>query len=417
MIHSRDVKFNELECGVEKESSADTPAEERPQVVIESGSPVDDSSRGEVEEQGVNSERSHTEPEERTEQTVRRSQRESRRPDYYGVWVNTASAVSEPNTVEGALSCSKKENWKEAMEAEFQSLQANEVWELVPPPKDRKVISSKWVFKCKMGEHGHVERYKARLVAQGYSQRPGIDYEETFSPVVRFESVCSVIALAVCGDMKLHQMDVKTAFLNGELSEEVFMSQPEGFVEKGKENFVCRLKKSIYGLKQSPCCWNTALDDHLKKMKFVQTKGDPCIYVSKDGAETVIIAVYVDDILIAGKTDKRIAEVKAAIANRFAVKDMGDLHYFLGVKVVQDLKAGTIWLGQPAYSENIIQQFNMQDAKTCKTPVNASLKLTKANEESTYVDQELYQSALSWEVTLPIHPNKARHCLCREYCC
>ena len=393
VIHSRDVKFNELVCGVEKESSADTPAE-KPRVVIESRSSIDDSSNEEVEEQRVNSEESDTEPEERTESTVRRSQRETKKPDYYGIWINNASDVSEPNTVEEALRCSQKENWKEAMGAEFQSLQANQVWDLVPPPKDRKVISSKWVFKCKVGENGLFERYKARLVAQGYSQRPGIDYEETFSPVVCFESVHSVIALAACGNMKLHQMDVKTAFLNGELSEEVFMSQPEGFVEKGKESFVCRLKKSIYGLKQSPRCWNTALDAHLKKMKFVQTKGDPCLYVSTDRAETVIIAVYVDDILIAGKTDKRIVEVKAAIAAHFEVKDMGDLHYFLGVKVVQDLKAGTIWLGQPAYSENIIQQFNMQNAKTCRTPVNASLKLIKANEESTYVDQELYQSAV-----------------------
>ena len=157
-------------------------------------------------------------------------------------------------------------------------------------------------------------------MAQGYTQRPGIDYEETFSPVVCFESVCSVIALAVHKDIKLHQMDVKTAFLNGELSEEVFMKQPEGFVKEGEKDLVCRLKKSIYGLKQSPCCWNTALDSHLKKIKFVQTKADPCIYVFKDKTETVIIAVYVD-ILIAGTSNKKIAEVKAAIANRFEVKE------------------------------------------------------------------------------------------------
>ena len=139
--------------------------------------------------------------------------------------------------------------------------------------------------------------------------------------MVRFESVRSVIALAVHGNMKLHQMDVKTAFLNGELHEEVFIRQPEGFIEKDKENLVCRLKKSIYGLKQSPRCWNIAIDDHLKKMKFVQTEGDPCLYVSRDDAERVFIAVYVDDILIAAKTDKRIDEVKAAIASRFKVKD------------------------------------------------------------------------------------------------
>ena len=127
---------------------------------------------------------------------------------------------------------------------------------------------------------------------------------------------------------------MKTAFLNGELCEEVFIRQPEGFIVEGKENFVCRLKNSIYGLKQSPRCWNIAIDDYLKKVKFVQTEGDPCLYVSRDQGETVVIAVYVDDILIAAKTDKRIAEIKAAIANHFEVKDMGELHYFLGVKIV-----------------------------------------------------------------------------------
>ena len=403
VIHSRDVRFNESTCGVEKESMTDASVED-PQVEIdatsdESQSSADDLSEEKIKKHGANDEESTeencSEPEGgRTEPTVRRSQRETRRPNFYGELVNTARTVSEPTTVEEAMSCSENKNWQEAMEAEFQSLSTNQVWDLVTPPKDCKVINSKWVFKCKLGQHGQVERYKARLVAQGYSQRPGIDYEETFAPVVRFESVRSMIALAVHGNMKLHQMDVKTAFLNGELREEVFIRQPEGFIEEGKDNLVCRLKKSIYGLKQSPRCWNIAIDDHLRKMKFIQTEGDPCLYVCRDEGETVLIAVYVDDILIAGKTDKRIAEVKAAIANRFEAKDMGELHYFLGVKVVQDQKAGTIWLGQPAYSESILQQFNMQDAKSCKTPVDLSLKLTKATEESSLVNQELYQSAV-----------------------
>ena len=129
-------------------------------------------------------------------------------------------------------------------------------------------------------------------------------------------------------------------------------------------------------------------------MKFVQTKADPCIYVFKNKTESVIIAVYVDDILIAGTSNKKIAEVKAAIANRFEVKDMGELHYFLGVKIVRDSQAGTIWLGQPSYSENIVQDFNMENVNVCRTPTNPSLKLTKADETSTYADTEKYQSAV-----------------------
>ena len=393
IIHSRDVTFNELAKGIEKESQEEPAQIENPHVVIDfEDDSLDECNSLEEEKQD---EASHTGSEERTDSTtVRRSQRQTRRPDYYGVWVNTTTALSEPNTVKEALSCPEKEDWKEAMEAEYKSLCENQVWDLVPPPENCKIISSKWVYKCKRGENGDVERYKARLVAQGYTQRPGIDYEETFSPVVRFESVRSVIALAVHKDMKLHQMDIKTAFLNRELSEEVFMKQPEGFVKEGEKDLVCRLKKSIYGLKQSPRCWNTALDSHLKKMKFIQTKADPCIYVFKDKTETVIIAVYVDDILIAGTSNKKIAEVKSAIANRFEVKDMGELHYFLGVKIVRDSQAGTIWLGQPSYSENIVQDFNMENANVCRTQTNPSLKLTKADETSTYADTEKYQSAV-----------------------
>ena len=299
VIHSRHITFNESVCGVEKESMKDAVIT-NPQTVVDAINDENDSSIEMVEKDGASDENRNeencTEPESgNIEPTVRRSQRETRRPNFYGELVNSAKIISEPTTVEEALSCPYKKNWKEAMEDEFQSLQANQVWDLVAPPKDCKVINCKWVFKCKLGEYGQVECYKARLVAQGYSQRPGIDYEEIFSPVVRFESVRSVMALAVHGNMKLHQMDVKTAFLNGELLEEAFIRQPEGFAEQGKEHLVCRLKKSIYGLKQSPRCWNIAIDDHLKKMNFTQTEGDPCLYVSRDDAETAIIAVYVDD--------------------------------------------------------------------------------------------------------------------------
>ena len=195
----------------------------------------------------------------------------------------------------------------------MESLHVNEVWDLVELPKDKKTVGSKWVFKTKRSANGTVERHKARLVAQGYSQRYGQDYDETFSPVVRFESLRTVIALAVQNGLKLCQMDVTTTFLNGELKEEVYMKQPEGYAIKGKENLVCKLKKSIYGLKQSPRCWNSALDCHLKKMGFKQAAGDPCIYMASEG-EMFLIAVYVDDILLAGRSDERLTTVKQALS-------------------------------------------------------------------------------------------------------
>ena len=170
----------------------------------------------------------------------------------------------------------------------------------------------------KTGADGLAERHKARLLAQGFSQKFGSDYDETFCPVVRFESVRTVIALAVQNGLKLRQMDATTAFLNGEL----YMRQPEGFVDKDRQHLVCKLKRSIYGLKQSLRCWNSALDAQLSRMGFIQTTSDPCLYISTKG-ELFIIAVYVD-ILLAGKSDKWMKEVKEALAKQFEVKDMGN---------------------------------------------------------------------------------------------
>ena len=155
-----------------------------------------------------------------------------------------------------------------AMEKEIESLRKNDVWELADLPKGRKAVGSKWVLKIKTDAEGSVERFKARLVAQGFSQKPGIDYDETFSPVARFESVRTVIALAVQTDLKLHQIGVTTAFLNGDLKKEVYMKQPEGFVVKGQEHLVYKLKRSIYGLKQSSRCWNSSAGSALKEARF-----------------------------------------------------------------------------------------------------------------------------------------------------
>ena len=160
---------------------------------------------------------------------------------------------------------------------------------------------------------------------------------------MRFEPLRTVIALAVQNGFKLHQMDVTTAFLNGELKEKVFMKQPEGYVVKGMEGLVCKLKKSIYGLKQSPRCWNSALNDYLKQTGFVEAARDPCLYMASEG-EMFLIAIYVDDILLAGKSMKRMNTVKQALSQKFLVKDMGEFNYFLGVKVVQDHSAGSVWI-------------------------------------------------------------------------
>ena len=192
----------------------------------------------------------------------------------------------------------------EAMTKEMSSLKANNVYDLTELPKDRKPVGSKWVFKRKIKADGSVERYKARLVAQGFSQKAGQDDDETFCPVIQFESIHSIIAMAAQNGMLLHQMDVTSAFLNGNLEEEVYMKQPEGFEVKGKEHLVCKLKRSLYGLKLAPRCWNMTLDHQLKKMGFVQASSDPCLYINSEG-ELFVIAVYVDDMVLATKSKKK----------------------------------------------------------------------------------------------------------------
>ncbi len=202
-----------------------------------------------------------------------------------------------------------------------------------------------------------------------------------------------MIALATKNSLKLHQLDITTAFLNGDLQEEVYMKQPEGFLADGQENLVCRLEKSIYGLKQSPRCWNQALDTKLKMMNFTPSKSDPCIYLSTTDS-LFILAVYVDDILLAGKSQEKIAQVKSELGSHIQVKDMGELHYFLGVSVEQNTETGDTWIGQPAYTQAVIKKFGLENSKPVSTPVNPGTKLLKASDESETVDETLYQSAV-----------------------
>ena len=241
VCHSRDVIFNEDKYGQQEPVEPEEGAEGR--VYLEySDEPC--------------------ETVDNPEPPPRRSTRERRPPDYYGHQCNL-STIEEPKCVEDAL---REKKWCDAMKAEIDSLHQHNVWDLVELPEGRKPVGSKWVFKVKTNADGSTERFKARLVAQGYTQREGLDYDETFSPVVRSESVRSVISLACREGLKLHQMDVTTAFLNGELDQEIYMKQLKGFTTGGQEHLVCQLKKSLYGLKQSYRCWNqgagrTAKDD------------------------------------------------------------------------------------------------------------------------------------------------------------
>jgi hypothetical protein len=326
---------------------------------------------------------------------VRRSKRGAKGvpPRRYGRDVDAAQhaayfagGIEEPANLKEALEGDHAADWKAAADAEFNSLQANDTWDLVSLPTGRRALTSRWVFKVKRDEMGKVDRYKGRLVARGFAQQHGVDYEETYSPVVRFDTIRALLAHAVQSGLHVHQMDVETAFLNGELEEEVFMQQPEGYAEPGKEDLVCRLKKSLYGLKQSPRCWNKAFRDYMEESKFVQATADACVFVRGD----TIVAVYVDDLILLAPSEKELCEVKVGLSNRFKMKDLGSLHYILGIGVVQE--KGQISINQGNYIDGLLKRYGMGDCKPVATPADGSVQLVADDGYSNLVDRGIYQS-------------------------
>jgi hypothetical protein len=225
----------------------------------------------------------------------------------------TIAFSEEPQTVEEVLNGEDAKKWEIAMQEEYDSLVVSNTWSLVPLPKGRKPISCKWVFKIKHGVDGEVERYKAKLVARGFTQTFGVDYNETFAPIAKFVSIRCILALATIEDMEIHQMDVKPAFLNGDLEEEIYMEQPKGFTQEG-EHLVCKFHKSLYGLKQSPRAWNQKLDAFLKSIKFVRSDVDFSVYIAQVGDVKFFIVVYVDDFILVCYNNNKFLQVKEELS-------------------------------------------------------------------------------------------------------
>ncbi|KAH9769125.1 hypothetical protein KPL71_011879 [Citrus sinensis] len=197
-----------------------------------------------------------------------------------------------------------------SMEEEMKSMKVNQVWDLVYLPPNRKAIGNKWVLRIKRKADGTIERYKGRLVAKGYTQHKGVDYEETFSPVVRFASIRLMLAIVAHLDLELYQMDIKIAFLNGELEEEIYMAQPQGFVIKGQERKVCKLKRSIYALKQSSRQWNLKFHQAVISYGFRMIEEDHYVYVKRSKDDFAILSLYVDNILLATNSKEFVKTVK-----------------------------------------------------------------------------------------------------------
>ncbi|KAK8652311.1 hypothetical protein V6N13_061332 [Hibiscus sabdariffa] len=247
---------------------------------------------------------------------LRRSTRERHEPERYGFLVTRHGDVilvdhDEPKTYQEAVSSPDSEKWLEAMRSEMDSMSDNQVWTLVEPPEGIKPIGCKWVFKKKTDMDGNVQTYKGRLVAKGYRQIRGIDYDETFSPVAMFKSIRILLAIAAFHDYEIWQMDVKTAFLNGKLEEDVYMTQPEGFVTPENAGKVCKLQRSIYGLKQASRSWNLRFNDAIKEFGFIRNEDEPCVYKKFSGSIVSFLILYVDDILIIENDIPTLQSVKA----------------------------------------------------------------------------------------------------------
>ena len=268
--------------------------------------------------------------------------------------------------------------WKEACDSEMESLSKNKTWDLVSLPKGRKAIGNRWVFRVKENQAGEVERFKARLVAKGFSQKRGIDYDETFAPVAKFASIRILFSLAAKCNLSLHQMDVKTAFLNGLLDEDIYMTQPDGYIDEDRPDFVCQLKRSLYGLKQSPRMWNQTIDKFMLELNFKKCETDHCIYVKRTDQDMIFVALYVDDLVVASNNDDLLKSTKQALSDRFDMTDLGKLKYFIGIEVDQDLAASTISIRQSKFAKDILEKFGMDNSKPVKTPQEPGLKLTKA---------------------------------------
>jgi hypothetical protein len=259
------------------------------------------------------------------------------------------------------------------MEEEYAALLDNHTWDLVPRPPKANVVTGKWIFKHEFHADGSLDRYKARWVLCGFTQCPGVDYDETFSPVVKLATVRTVLTLAHSRDWPIHQLDVKNAFLHGTLSETVYCSQPTGFSDPAQPDHVCHLKKSLYGLKQAPRAWYRRFASYLLSLGFTEAKFDTSVFIFHQGLETVYLLLYVDDIVLTASTDHLLHRVIDALKKEFAMKDLGPLHHFLGVAVQRHMDS--LFLSQRQYILDILTRHGMTGCNPCSTPVDSCAKL------------------------------------------
>jgi hypothetical protein len=317
--------------------------------------------------------------------------RESKRPHRFGGYVASMRNINddEPSSFEEA---NKLQVWKDVMLEEYMYILKNNVWNIVSRPKDKSMVSSKWIYKIKNVADGSVEKFKARFLARGFTQKEEIDYEDAFSLVARYTSIRTIIALASVLGWKLHQMDIKTKFLNGKIEQEVFVEQPYGFVLHNKGTHVCKLRKALYGLKQGPRFWYYRIDGFLKILGFQKSDVDANMYFKVRGNQHIILILYVDDLFLTGD-EELIAWCKGELTSEFEMKDLGLMHYFLVLEVWQ--RQGKIFLAQGKYIVDVLKRFGMMDCKSMSTPMVTNLrKRHDSDTGSDLVDPTMYRKLI-----------------------
>jgi hypothetical protein len=286
----------------------------------------------------------------------------------------------EPTTYDEAMRSDERANWKEAMDSEMNAMHENKSWSLVERQPDMNVIGSKWVYKIKRKGDGTVERFKARLVARGFSQIEGVDYDETFAPVMRYKTLRIILAIANELNYEVRQMDVTNAFLNASVCNDIFMEQPVGYIT-GDKKYVCKLNKAVYGIKQAPNLWNQEIDHFMKQHGFNACKSDVCQYTYRCVSGRIItVGIFVDDIVISyhPEDEREWITCRDKLMNKYKVKDNGDISYILGMVITRDRKQRTLKISQTKYIEKVLERYGMSRVTPAPTPEVSGTKLTMA---------------------------------------
>ncbi|CAH9094843.1 unnamed protein product [Cuscuta epithymum] len=303
--------------------------------------------------------------------------------------LNTVVSTHDPTCFSEA---NKYLKWRAAMAEEFNALISNHTWDLVPFDASKNVVGSKWIYKTKYLSDGSVDRYKARLVAQGFKQQAGIDFTETFSPVVKPTTVRLVLSLAVSFGWPVRQLDVKNAFLHGNLTEEVYMRQPAGFVHPQFPTHLCRLRKAIYGLKQAPRAWFYRFSSFLLSHGFVCSRSDNSLFIFRRHSDVIYLLLYVDDIIVTGNNSTLVIHFLSLLAKCFAMKDLGDLHFFLGIHASRTPSG--LFLSQHKYISDLLHRFHLHTLKSVRSPLPSRTKLSLTDGE-LLADATEYRSMVS----------------------